>query len=89
MGSQVRILFLALFIYLKIKTMSAKPTMSADEARWRAEEDARTMARYEEIMSDTKRRTAAVKEAKRQAEDLNKRANVMTRVAGTKKSTKK
>ena len=63
--------------------------ISADEARWRAEEDARTMARYEEIMSDSKRRNAAVKEAKRQATDLNKRASVMNRVAGTKKATKK
>lgn len=60
-----------------------------DEARWRAEEDARTMARYEEIMSDSKRKAAAVKEAKRQADDLNKRASVMTKVAGTKKSSKK
>lgn len=68
--------------------MANKP-ISADELRWRTEEDARTMARYEEIMSDSKRRAAAVKEAKRQADDLNKRASVMTRVANTKKSSKK
>lgn len=60
-----------------------------DETRWRAEEDARTMARYEEIMSDSKRKAAAVKEAKRQADDLNKRAGIMNRVAGSKKTVKK
>ena len=33
------------------------------EAEWMAEEDARTMAHYEEIMSDSKRKAAAVKAA--------------------------
>ena len=62
------------------------------EAEWMAEEDARVMAHYEEIMSDSKRKAAAVKAAKVMATDLNKRANVMNKVAGkstTSKSKKK
>ena len=61
--------------------------MSKDEERWRAEDDARTMAHYEEIMGDSARKKAAIGAAKSMASDLNKRANAMNRVAGTK-STK-
>lgn len=59
-------------------------SMSADEKRWQAESDARTMAQYEEIMQDSARRRAAVAEAKKQASDLNKRAAVMNKVASGK-----
>ena len=62
-------------------------TLNKDEAQWRAEDDARTMARYEEIMADSARKKAAIGAAKSMANDLNKRANAMNRVAGTK-STK-
>lgn len=62
--------------------------MSADEKRWQAEADAETMARYEEIMGDASRRRAAINAAKTKANDLNKRANVMNRVAGTKSLSK-
>ena len=58
------------------------------DAEWIAEEDARTMAHYEEIMSDSKRKAAAVKAAKAMATDLNKRANAMNKVAGTKSKKK-
>lgn len=51
------------------------------QIQWQAEDDARTMARYEEIISDSSRKSRAIKEAKKQAQDLNKRANVMTKVA--------
>lgn len=67
----------------------ATPKISADQLRWQAESDAETMARYEEIMADTKRRNAAVKMAKSKADDLNKRANAMSRVAGSGKASKK
>ena len=63
------------------------PTLSKDEKRWRAEDDARTMAHYEEIMADSARKKAAIGAAKSMASDLNKRANAMDRVAETK-STK-
>ena len=61
--------------------MAVKP-MSADEKRWRAESDADAMARVEEIMADAQRKKMAVAVARQRAEDLTKRANVMTRVAG-------
>lgn len=63
------------------------PTLSKDETQWRAEDDAKTMAHYEEIMADSARKKAAIGAAKSMANDLNKRANAMNRVAGTK-STK-
>ena len=62
-------------------------TLSKDEKKWRAEDDARILAHYEEIMADSARKKAAIGAAKSMASDLNKRANAMTRVAGTK-STK-
>ena len=69
----------------------AIPKMNADQLRWQAESDAETMARYEEIMNDSKRRSAAVKVAREKASDLTTRANAMNRVASSKpaKSNKK
>lgn len=61
--------------------------ISSNEKKWQAEEDAYTMARYEEIMSDSARRNAAIKAAKEKADDLNKRANAMNKVAGNKPKT--
>lgn len=55
--------------------------ISANEKKWQAEEDAYTMARYEEIMADSARRSAAIKAAKEKASDLNKRASAMNKVA--------
>lgn len=60
----------------------AIPKMNADQLRWQAESDAETMARYEEIMNDSRRRSAAVKVARTRAEQLTKQANAMNRVAG-------
>lgn len=59
-----------------------------NEKRWQAESDAETMARYEEIMNDSKRRSAAIKVAKDRAADLTKRANAMQKVAGSSRSKK-
>lgn len=61
----------------------------AQEQQWQAEEDARTMARYQEIMGDRSRMNRAVKVARQQASDLNKRAATMTKVANTKSSGRK
>lgn len=58
--------------------------LSIDERRWQAEEDARTMARYQEIMSDSKRKSAAVAQARLEAANLQKRANVMKLASGGK-----
>lgn len=59
-----------------------------NEKRWQAESDAETMARYEEIMNDSKRKAAAIKVAKDRAADLTKRANAMQKVAGSSRSKK-
>lgn len=59
----------------------------SEQQKWQAQEDAMTMARYQEIMSDKSRMQRAVKVAKQQAADLNKRAAALSAVA--KKSTRK
>ena len=61
--------------------------LSNDEKKWQAESDAETMARYEEIMSDSARRNAAIKAARERAYDLNKRASAMSKVASNKSKT--
>lgn len=58
--------------------------MTADEKKWRAESDAETMARYQEIMQDKTRRAAAIKAAKTKATELSKRAQAMQYAAGGK-----
>lgn len=58
--------------------------MSAQEKRWQAESDAETLARYQEIMQDRARRTAAMQAAKKRADELAKRAQAMQYAAGGK-----
>lgn len=58
--------------------------LSAQEKKWQASEDARTMARYQEIMNDRKRRVAAMNQAKQEAADLQKRADAMKKAFGGK-----
>lgn len=53
-----------------------------NEKAWQAMEDANTLARYEEIMNDQKRKKAAMLEAKKQANNLQKRANAMKAAGG-------
>lgn len=55
------------------------------ENSWQADYDADTMARYEEIMADAKRRNAAIKVARKKAKDLESSANNMKKVASRKK----
>ena len=57
--------------------------------KWQAYEDAETLARYQDIMGDPKRKRDAIKEAKYRAEDLIKRASLMQKAAGGKITTKK
>jgi hypothetical protein len=54
------------------------------EQQWQAEDDARTMANYQEILSDKNRMNRAIRVAERQAKDLTRRANAMQSVARTK-----
>lgn len=58
------------------------------EQRWQAEDDARTMANYQEILNDKGRLGRAIKVAKKQATDLNKRANAMQSAATFKNGGK-
>lgn len=69
--------------------MISKVSQTKQEQQWQAEEDARTMARYQEIMNDSSRMGRAVKVAKQQAADLNKRAATMSKVASTKTARRK
>ena len=64
--------------------MATNVKMTADEKRWRAESDAETMARYQEIISDASRKKAAIAAAKTKASELTKRAQAMQFAAGGK-----
>lgn len=55
---------------------------SSMEKQWQAEEDARIMARYQEIVSDPRRKASAMKQARVEAANLQKRANAM-KLAGS------
>jgi len=55
-----------------------------ERQQWQAEDDARVMAQYQEIMSDSARKSRAIKEANKQAADLTKRANAMKSAANIK-----
>ena len=62
--------------------MASKISMTSqkrDELRWQAENDAQTMASYQEIMGDKARMNRAIKVAKSKAADLTKR-EVLCRV---------
>ena len=54
------------------------------EQQWQAEDDARTMANYQEILGDKARMNRAIRVAEKQAKDLTKRANAMQSVARTR-----
>ena len=56
------------------------------EQQWQAEDDARVMATYQEILGDRGRMNRAIKVAERQAKDLSKRASAMKSVAKTRSS---
>lgn len=56
------------------------------EQQWQAEEDARVMATYQEILGDRSRMNRAIRVAERQAKDLSKRASAMQSVAKTRSS---
>lgn len=63
--------------------------MRQRELEWRAEDDARIMAQYQDIMKDKARMDRAVKVARKQAKDLQDRADTMKRVAKTNKKNDK
>ena len=58
-----------------------------EQQMYQAQDDAYTMARYQEIMSDKQRAARAIKVAKQQASNMQKQADAMQRVANTKSTT--
>lgn len=58
--------------------------MTKQDLQYQAESDAYTMAKYQEIMNDKSRMNRAIKEANKQAQDLNRRANAMRSAAKMK-----
>ena len=58
--------------------------LSKQDLEWQAQDDARVMAQYQEILSDKSRMNRAVKEANKQASDLSKRADAMRNAAKAK-----
>ena len=71
-----------------LKMNKIMPVKNSDELKWQAESDARTMAQYQEILQDKARMNRAIKEANKQAADLQKRTNAMKAAAGTKSRKK-
>ena len=58
-----------------------------EQQMYQAQDDAYTMARYQEIMSDKGRAARAIKVAKQQASNMQKQADAMQKVANTKSTT--
>lgn len=60
--------------------------MSEDELRWQAENDARTLERYQQIISDKQRLDRAMKAASKTVDDLKERAAALSKsLTGLKK----
>ena len=55
-----------------------------EQQKYQAQEDAYTMARYQEILQDKARVARAVKVAKEQATNIQQQASAMQKVANTK-----
>lgn len=63
--------------------------LSAKEKQWRAEDDAYTLARYSEILSDKNRLDMAKKQATKRANELQKQASNLKKVVAKKPTKKK
>jgi hypothetical protein len=64
--------------------MASLGVSKTQEQQWQAQDDARVMAQYQEIIGDKSRMNRAIKEASKQATDLSKRANAMRSAANVK-----
>ena len=53
--------------------------MTKDEQQWQAEEDDRTIERYNEIINDKPRLNRAIKVAEKQVENLTERAKALNK----------
>lgn len=61
-----------------------QPRMTAQDKKWQAQDDARTLAQANEVKADTTRLKAAVKEAKVMVKDEQKRLTSISKVAKVK-----
>ena len=62
--------------------------ISKQELEWRAQDDARILAQYQEILLDKARLKNAQMAAKKEVDNLTKRLQVMKKVTTTKKGAK-
>jgi len=60
----------------------ADEPLSPQEKRWQAEDDARSLARAEEVKNDKSRLGAAQRKAVEQAEERQEQADALKKVAG-------
>lgn len=63
--------------------------ISKSELDWRAEDDARVLAQYQEILLDKARLSRAKKAATKEVTNLSNRLQIMKKVSATKSTTKK
>ncbi len=63
--------------------------ISKEELDWRAEDDARILAQYQEILLDAARLSRAKKAATKEVENLSSRLQIMKKVSATKKGKSK
>ena len=63
--------------------------ISKEELDWRAEDDARVLAQYQEILLDKARLSRAKKAATKEVANLSNRLQIMKKVSTTKNVNKK
>ena len=63
--------------------------ISKEELDWRAEDDARILAQYQEILLDKVRLSRAKKAATKEVANLSNRLQIMKKVSATKSTNKK
>ena len=65
--------------------MANKEQLTAEQKRWRAEDDAYILAKARVVESDVERFNAATKVAQQRADNLKKEAAAMQKVANSKR----
>lgn len=63
--------------------------ISKSELDWRAEDDARVLAQYQEILLDKARLSRAKKAATKEVANLSNKLQIMKKVSATKSTSKK
>lgn len=63
--------------------------ISKEELDWRAKDDARVLAQYQEILLDKARLSRAKKAATKEVTNLSNRLQIMKKVSATKSTSKK